>query len=148
MTDIIRTTSELCLRSATRADLPRIYEVRHGTAENRLTDPALVTDAEVAWYMDEAIFLVSEDEADIQGFTCVNHQTGYVWALFVIDEAQGRGHGTKLLDAAMATLREAGHRQAFLTTGSGTKAEGFYRSKGWQSMGKNMKGEVVFRLWL
>ena len=148
MTDIIRTTSELRLRPATRADLPRIYEVRHGTVENRLTDPALVTDAEVAWYMDEAVFLVSEDEADIQGFTCVNHQTGYVWALFVIDEAQGRGHGTKLLDAAMAALREAGHRQAFLTTGSGTKAEGFYRSKGWQPMGKNMKGEVVFRLWL
>jgi len=140
--------SELRLRLATRADLPRIHEVRHGTAENRLTDPALVTDAEVAWYMDEAIFLVSEDEAGVQGFICVNHQTGYVWALFVIDEAQGRGHGTKLLDAAMARLREGGHRQAFLTTGSGTKAEGFYRSKGWQPMGKNMRGAVVFRLWL
>jgi len=51
------------LRAATRADLPRIHVVRHGTAENRLTDPSLVTDAEVAWYMDKAIFLVSEDEA-------------------------------------------------------------------------------------
>jgi len=139
---------ELRLRSATRADLPRIGAIRHGTAENRLSDPSLVTDAEVAWYMDQAIFLVSEDELGVQGFTCVNHQTGYVWALFVIDEAQGRGHGTELLDAAMARLREVGHRQAFLTTGSGTKAEGFYRSKGWQPMGKNMKGEVVFRLWL
>ena len=139
---------ELRLRAATRADLPRIREIRHGTAENRLTDASLVTDAEVAWYMDEAIFLVSEDEVGVQGFTCVNHQTGYVWALFVIDEAHGRGHGTRLLHAAMARLREVGHRQAFLTTASGTKAEGFYRSKGWQPMGKSMKGEVVFRLWL
>ena len=81
--------SEPRLRPATRADLPRIYEVRHGTAENRLTDPALVSDAEVAWYMDQAIFLVSEDETGVQAFACVNHQTGYVWALFVIDEAQG-----------------------------------------------------------
>jgi hypothetical protein len=32
---------------------------------------------------------VSEDEAGIQGFTCANHQTGYVWALFVIDGALG-----------------------------------------------------------
>jgi GNAT superfamily N-acetyltransferase len=136
------------VRPATRADLPRIHEVRHGTAENRLTDTARVTDAEVAWYLDFAIFLVSEDESVVQGFTCVNHQTGYVWALFVIDEAQGRGHGTRLLDAAMARLREAGHRQAFLSTGSGTKAEAFYRSKGWQPMGMSMKGEVVFRLWL
>ena len=115
--------TELRLRPATRADLPRIHQVRHGTTENRLINPALVTDAEVAWYMDEAIFLVSEDEAGVQGFTCVNHQTGYVWALFVIDEAQGRGHGTALLSAATARLKELGHRQAFLSTGKGTKAE-------------------------
>lgn len=148
MTEITQDTFDLRLRPATRADLPRIREVRHGTAENRLTDPSLVTDAEVVWYMDEAIFLVSEDQVGIQGFTCANHQTGYVWALFVIDDAQGRGHGTKLLNAAMARLREVGHRQAFLTTGRGTKAEGFHLSKGWQPMGENMKGEVVFRLWL
>ena len=136
----------LRLRAATRADLPRIYEVRHGTAENRLTDPALVTNEEVAWYMDHAIFLVSEDARGGQGFTCVNHQTGYVWALFVIDGAQGHGHGTSLLDAAMARLREAGHRQAFLSTGAGTRAEAFYRARGWRPMGVSMNGEIVFRL--
>ena len=136
------------LRPATRADLPRIYQVRHGTAENRLDNPALVTDEEVAWYMDEAIFLVSEDEAGVQGFTCVNHQTGYVWALFVIDEAHQRGHGTALLDAAMTRLRAAGHRQSFLTTGEGTKAAAFYESRGWRRTGSNLAGDVVFRLWL
>ncbi len=136
------------LRPATRADLPRIHEVRHGTAENRLTNPALVTDEEVAWYMDEGVFLVSEDEAGIQGFTCVNLQTGYVWALFVIDGAQGRGHGTALHDAAMARLREAGHRQSVLTTGRGTRAEDFYRARGWQAMGVSLSGEAVYRLWL
>ena len=119
-----------CVRPATRADLPRVHEVRHGTAENRLTDPSLVTDAEVAWYLDEAIFLVSEDEAGVQGFVCANPQTGYVWALFVIDGAQGRGHGTALLDEAITRLRQAGHRQAFLTTGKDTGAAEFYRSQG------------------
>ena len=98
--------------------------------------------------MDEAIFLVSEDETNVQGFTCVNHQTGYVWALFVIDGAQRRGHGTALLGAATARLRQAGHRQAFLSTERGTRAEGFYLSRGWQPTGINMNGEVVFRLWL
>jgi GNAT superfamily N-acetyltransferase len=85
------------LRQARTLDLPRIFEVRHGTAENRLEDPSLVTPAEVEWYLNEAIVLVSEDDAGIQGFTCANHQTGYVWALFVIDGAHGRGHGTALL---------------------------------------------------
>lgn len=140
--------SDMHLRPATPADLKRIHEVRHGTAENRLSDPDLVTEAEVAWYMAEGIFLVSEDETGVQGFTCVNHQTGYVWALFVIDEAQGRGHGTALLAAATARLREVGHRQAFLSTGSGTKAEGFYRSRSWQPMGTNLHGDTVLRLWL
>jgi GNAT superfamily N-acetyltransferase len=136
------------LRPATRADLPRIHEVRRGTAENPLTNPALVTDAEVDWYMDNAIFLVSEDDAGVQGFTCVNHQTGYVWALFVIDEAQGRGHGAALLDSAMNLLRQAGHRQSFLTTGAGTSAAAFYQSRGWRETGKDMDGDAVFRLWL
>jgi GNAT superfamily N-acetyltransferase len=136
------------LRPATHADLPRIHQIRHGTAENRLSDPALVTDAEVAWYVDEAIFLVSEDDAGLQGFVCANHQTGYVWALFVIDHAQGRGQGAALLDAAMERLKHAGHRQAVLSTGRGTRAERFYRAKGWQTMGENLAGEAVFRLHL
>ena len=140
--------TQLHVRAATRADLPRIYEIRHGTAENPLTNPERVTDDEVAWYLDHAIVLVSEDAFGVQGFTFVNHLTGYVWALFVIDAAQGRGHGSNLLDAAMAQLREAGHRQAFLSTGSGTKAEAFYSAKGWRRMGLNMHGEAVFRLWL
>jgi hypothetical protein len=69
-----------CVRPATRADLPRIHEARRGTAENRLSDPSLVTVAEVAWYLEEAIFLASEDEAGVQGFVCASPQTGYVWA--------------------------------------------------------------------
>ncbi len=136
------------LRPATRDDLPRIHEVRQGTAENRLNDPGRVTDAEVAWYMDHSIFLGSEEEIRVQGFRCANLQTGYVWALFVVDEAQGRGHGTALLAAALSRLREAGNRQAFLSTGAGTRAEHFYRSRGWQPTGINMQGEVVLRLWL
>lgn len=136
------------LRPATRCDLPRIHAVRHGTAENRLTNLATVTDSEIAWYLDAAIFLVSEDDEGIQGFVCANHQTGYVWALFVIDSAHRQGHGTRLLEGALARLREAGHRQAFLSTGDGTAAAGFYRSKGWQETGTSMTGEVVFRLWL
>jgi hypothetical protein len=94
------------LRPVTRADLPRTHQARHGTVENRLTDSTLVTDAEVAWCMDHAIFPVSEDEIAIQGFTCAKHQTDYICALFVIDQAQGRGHGPSFLDAALNRLKQ------------------------------------------
>ncbi len=100
------------------------------------------------WYLDAAIFLVSEDNEGLQGFACANPQTGYVWALFVIDAAQGRGHGSALLDAVASEFRAAGHRQAFLTTGPGTKAEAFYLRRGWWPMGRDMRGETVLRLWL
>lgn len=132
------------LRAATPADLPHIHAVRHGTSENRLADPSRVSDAEVSWYVDEAIFLVSQDAEDVQGFVCANHQTGYVWALFVIEDAQGRGHGTALLDATLERLKFAGHRQAFLTTSAGSRAAAFYRGRGWRSTGHDLRGEEVF----
>lgn len=134
------------IRPATRADLPRIHEVRHGTAENRLTDPSRVTNEEVLWYMVHAIFLVSEDEAGIvQGFTCANHQTGYIWALFVIDGQHRKGHGSALMNMALDRLKAAGHRQSHLATGLGTAAGSFYLANGWVVMGQTMSGEIAFR---
>lgn len=134
------------IRPAAPADLPRIWQVRHGTAENRLSDPSIVRDEEVAWYMDQAIFLVAEDAiGEVQGFVCANHQTGYVWALFVIDGQHGRGFGGALLAAALDRLRRAGHRQAFLTTGAQTQAARFYAAQGWVDMGRSFGGETVFR---
>lgn len=139
-------TETFRLRPAAREDLPRIYEVRHGTAENRLTDPTLVSDEEVAWYMDNGVFLVAEEDGVIQGFVCANPQTGYVWALFVIDGEQGRGIGTALLDTALARLRDAGNRQAFLMTGASSRAEGFYSSRGWRRIGVSLQGDIVYRI--
>ena len=43
---------DIRLRSATPDDIARIHVIRNGTSENRLTNPALVTDAEITWYMN------------------------------------------------------------------------------------------------
>lgn len=132
------------LRPARREDLPRIHAVRHGVSENRLLDPSLVSDAEVLWYMDEAYFPVAEDAAGtIQGFACADPRNGYVWALFVIEDAQGRGFGTALHDAVLARFAEAGMRQAWLTTGEGTAAMGFYERRGWRVTGRSFRGDMV-----
>src|SRR6185436_9938562 len=65
------------LRPANRADLPRVHAIRHGTTENRLSDPSLVTEAEVLWYLDNALFLVSEDEAGVRGVSSGTHQPAF-----------------------------------------------------------------------
>jgi hypothetical protein len=89
----------------------------HAMAQRRI-DPSLVIDAEVAWYLNEAIFLVSEDDEGVQGFACANHQTGYVWALFVIDGAQGRGR--RASDCEENSIFRAG--QSRMTSGAFPRA--------------------------
>jgi GNAT superfamily N-acetyltransferase len=132
------------LRAATPADMPRIHAIRHGVTENILRDPSKVSDAEVAWYMEQAVFLVSEAEGEVVGFTCANHQNGLVWALFIDPKHEGRGHGRALLDEALRRLVMAGHRQAWLTTSAGTRAERFYGTHGWRDMGRHLDGQIVF----
>jgi N-acetylglutamate synthase-like GNAT family acetyltransferase len=136
------------LRRAVRSDIPRISVIWRGAAENRPRVPASISNAEVAWYIAEGIFLVSEDAIGIQGFACADRQTGYVAGLFVANTVQRRGHGTALMNAVLGQLRNASHRQAFLATGRGTLAEKYYLARGWHRTGINMDGDVVLRLWL
>lgn len=132
------------IRPARIEDLPRISEIRLGVSENRLSDPTAISDQEVFWYLNDGIFLVSTDEdGTVQGFAAASPLNGYVWALFVIDPAQGRGHGAALHDALVARLKEAGHAQAWLGTGYGTKAIGFYERRGWRVMGRGIQGQAV-----
>ncbi|TQI73127.1 N-acetylglutamate synthase-like GNAT family acetyltransferase [Bosea sp. AK1] len=132
------------IRKAVEADQPRIHAIRMAVRENILSDPSKVTAEEVAWYRDNAIFLVAESAGEIAGFACANHQTGLVWALFVDPAQEGGGHGRALLDAALAGLKAAGHAQAWLETGAGTRAERFYRRHGWHDRGRGLDGQIVF----
>ena len=134
----------MIIRPSTRADQPRVTAIRMAVTENVLSDPSKVTEAEVDWYRDNAIFLVAEVDADVAGFACANHQTGLIWALFLDKAHEGRGIGRALLDAALAGLVAAGHRQAWLSTEAGTRAERFYRAHGWRDMGRELDGQIVF----
>lgn len=132
------------IRKAVAADEPRIRTIRMGVRENILSDPSKVTDEDVAWYREQAIFLVAEEAGEIAGFACANHQTGLIWALFIDPAQEGRGHGRALIDAALAGLKAAGHAQAWLETGADTRAERFYRRHGWRDRGRGLDGQIVF----
>lgn len=132
------------IRKAISADRPRIWQIRNGVNENRLSDPSVVSDEEVDWYQEHAVFLVAEEAGEVVGFACGNHQTGLVWALFVDPAYEGRGLGRALLDSLEDRLREAGLVQAHLNTGANTRAERFYREHGWRDMGHCLDGQIVF----
>jgi len=141
----VTTTDEArIIRKAETADLPRIHAIRMAVRENVLSDPSKVTAADVAWYREQAIFLVAERSGEIVGFACANHLTGLIWALFIDPAEEGRGHGRALLDAALAGLKAAGHAQAWLETGAGTRAERFYVRHGWHDRGGSLDGQIVF----
>jgi GNAT superfamily N-acetyltransferase len=133
------------IRRARHDERPRIWEIRWAVRENRLDDPALVTEDDVAWFIDNPGIWVWDEGGRLLGFSAADPRDGTIWALFVDPAHEGRGIGRGLLEAACAVLRHTGHRTALLTTGRGTRAERFYRTAGWDLLGTSLKGELIFR---
>lgn len=134
------------IRPASRSDLPRIFEIRDGVRENRLTDPSRVTEADAVWFIDNAALWVWEEaDGSVTGFSGSDPRDGSIWALFVAPGHEGKGIGRALLDRSCDALREAGHQAAVLSTEPGTRAERHYRAAGWIVAGTNPRGELIFQ---
>lgn len=131
------------IRVATRADLPRISEIRGTVRENVLSNPAKITDT-VAYLIDRDGFWVFETDGHIHGFSSADPRDGSIFALFMGPASEGRGIARGLLAAACGHLAAAGHNRVWLTTGAGTRAERFYRQQGWTETGRTPDGEVRF----
>lgn len=131
------------IRTATRADLPRISEIRMAVTENRLSNPQKIT-ATVDHLIDREGFWVFEEGGVIAGFSSADPRDGSIFALFMDKAFEGRGIGQALLARACAALKEAGHHRAVLGTGVATRAERFYRQNGWRETGRTPDGEIRF----
>jgi GNAT superfamily N-acetyltransferase len=132
------------IRLATLDDIPRLMEIREAVHENRLSDPGLVPASEYVAFIGHSGIWVWEEEGRIVGFASGDTRSGWVWALFVDPDHEGRGIGRALLPAACDTLRRAGHRMLRLSTAPGTRAERFYRTAGWHAAGRTASGETIF----
>jgi GNAT superfamily N-acetyltransferase len=62
--------------------------------------------------------------------------TAHVGALFVHPDRWREGIGARLLDAAIAAMREQGYARAKLNTPAGAPAERFYEREGWRREGE------------
>ena len=134
------------IRLATRSDIPRIFEIRDSTHEAPLSDPNSVTEAGIAWFIDNrALWVWEEADGLVTGFSAGDARDGSIWALLVAPGHEGKGIGRALLKTACDALRAAGHTAAVLTTEPGTRAEQHYRAGGWTVAETTQKGGLVFQ---
>lgn len=134
---------EAVIRIASRADLPRITEIRMAVRENVLSRPEKIV-AAVEHLIDRDAFWVFETDGLIHGFSAADPRDGSIFALFMDGASEGRGIARQLLDAACRHLAAAGHARAWLSTDPGTRAERFYRRQGWVDTGRTAEGEIRF----
>lgn len=134
------------IRKATLADRPRITEVRLAVRENQLRASSVSkVETTADWIFDNATFWVWEEGGAVQGFSVADPRDGTIFGLFVHPDYEGRGLGRALLPLACEDVRAAGFAAATLTTGPGTRAERFYRTNGWEEVGRQDDGEIIFR---
>ncbi len=139
------------LRPLQRGDLADIWHVRYAVRENTLT-PGRIGDAEVI----ERIEATGrgwgvEVDGRIIGFAiaCTDSggpNSGRIWALFVHPDHADQGHGARLHDAMVDHLWAQGLQRLWLNTMPGSRAETFYRLRGWLQSGRSADGEIRFEL--
>ena len=136
----------MSLRLANRADIPGMHRVRVAVRENRLSDPARITEADyIAAMEDLGRTWVIEAGGEVVAFAS-GYVAGSVWALFVHPDHEGCGYGRTLHAAMIDWLWSLGHSRLWLTTSPGTRAERFYLALGWQPRGTAPGGEVRLEL--
>ena len=134
------------IRPAAQDDFPTLMTIRGSVRENLLSDPSRVTLRDYQDHLGPAgQAWVFEEAGEVLGFSAATRESATIWALFVHPDHEGRGIGRRLLDCAVDWLWAQGATQVGLTTGAGTRAEGFYRAAGWREA-STTDGEIHFVL--
>jgi GNAT superfamily N-acetyltransferase len=137
----------MIFREASISDIPQIQIVRNSVKENRLSNPALVTDSDCEDFISRrGKGWVCEIDSQIIGFSIVGLVENNIWALFVHPGFEGKGIGRKLHVLMMDWYFLQTQKPVWLGTAPGTRAELFYRNAGWISNGTVNKGEVKFEM--
>ena len=126
------------IRPGVIADLPAITRIRTAVTENHLSMEQMaeigITHDSIAAEManGDLACWVALGNGETAGFAMADRRDASIFALFMDAAHEGKGHGSALLAACEAWLKQQGHAEARLTTGRDTKAFAFYRRRGWQ----------------
>lgn len=137
----------MIFREANKSDIKQMQVVRQAVKENKLSDPALVPDDDVAEYItNRGKGWVCVIHSEVAGFAIVDLIDNNIWALFVHPDYEGKGIGKKLHNVMLNWYFEQTKQTVWLGTEPGTRAEKFYRKQGWKEAGTHGKGEVKFEM--
>ena len=137
----------MTLRKAKTVDIPQIQIVRNAVKENRLSNPALVTDNDCKDYLTRrGKGWVYEINDRIVGFAIIDLEAHNVWALFIEPGYEGKGIGRALHDKMLDWYFTQTDITIWLGTAPQTRAEVFYRNAGWKETGIHGKGEIKFEM--
>jgi len=135
------------IREAIVSDIPQIQVVRNAVQENRLSNPALVTDADCEMFLTaRGKGWVAESGGIVVGFAIADLLQHNVWALFVTPAYAGKGIGKKLLHEMLHWYFAQTCLPLWLGTAPGTRAETFYLLNGWRPAGKHGTNEVKLEM--
>jgi GNAT superfamily N-acetyltransferase len=137
----------MVFREAQIKDIPQIQLVRNSVKENRLSDPALVPDADVEEYIcNRGRGWVCEIDEKIVGFAIADLQDNNIWALFLHPDQEARGIGKQLHKLMLDWYFTKTKETVWLGTAPNSRAEQFYRMQGWKEVGMHGKGEIKFEM--
>jgi GNAT superfamily N-acetyltransferase len=137
----------MIFREAEVRDIKQIQVVRNAVKENVLSNPALVSDADVETYITKrGKGWVCEMEGEVVGFAIADLVDHNIWALFVDPACEKKGIGKQLHRLMMDWYFQQTTETVWLSTSPGTKAETFYRKQGWEETGVYGKGEIKFEM--
>lgn len=137
----------MIFRTANFSDIKQIQVVRHLVKENTLSNPDLVPDKDVAYYISEkGKGWVCEVNGQVVGFSIIDLLEKSVWALFVDPEFAEKGIGKELHRLMMDWYFEQTKDKVVLGTSPNTRAARFYVLQGWSAVGSYSNGELKFEM--
>ena len=134
-------------REAKLEDIPQIQKVRNSVKENTLSDPGLVTDQDCEDFLfSRGKGWVCEIDGKIVGFAIADLKDNNIWALFLHPDYEKQGIGKNLHDDMLDWYFSITSQTVWLSTAPDTRAEAFYRKRGWKKTGLYGKGEIKFEM--
>ncbi len=133
------------VRQAFREDIPAMHMVRLAVRENKLGVNTKIREETYTPYLTTiGRGWVLEESGTIVAFAIGERETGNIWAVFVHQDHEGKGYGRMVQEPMVQWLFSQGLCRLHLTTGVGTRAQGFYAATGWTLTGIDLNGDAAF----